>query len=311
MRADSRLVSKLQHIPKVDLDFNGDCAQAVGIDLPIAVINLRHRSDKWQAVSSRMAAIGLNKLIKVPAVEGAHLSLEAIAPLLGQRAEMIEAAPRSHFTLTRPAIGCFLSHLAIWQWMIVNDVPRLLIFEDDATPAASFDPARFRAVLNSMSQDAGAAGLVFLGRIIMNGMAEKPQGIDLARIYFFNGTFAYLITPAACRTLMPALLPLDGHIDHQMSQVLIERRHDFAAHSVEPPFFEPDWSLRSDCYVPLEDVSDADRALGTLLTANRQLLLDEGKPLLEPLTEPAEAAATVGRVEAALRGRDPTSRQFT
>ncbi|MDZ4366387.1 MAG: glycosyltransferase family 25 protein [Afipia sp.] len=269
----------LQLVPKPDIAFDGDSAQAVGIDLPVAVINIPHRTDKWNAISKRMAAIGLNKLIKVPAVEGARLSLEAIAPLLCQPAAQIEAAPQSHFTLTRPAIGCFLSHIATWQWLIANKMPRLLVFEDDANPAASFDANRFRNVLGAIPPK---AGLVFLGRAIMNGMAERPQGSELARIYFFNGTFAYLITPAACRTLIPALLPMNGHIDHEISTVLIERRHDLEAHYTEPPIFEPDWSLRSDCYVPLEGVTNADRALGIVLHAKRQLLIDDGCALLPP-----------------------------
>ena len=271
----------LQHFPNVDVHYDGDCAQALGLDLPVAVINLLHRTDKWQSVSSRMAAIGLNKLVKVPAVEGARLSLEAIGPLLGQSFERVEGPLQSHFTITRPAIGCFLSHLAIWRWTIAEKLPRVLIFEDDANPTANFDPARFRSVLNAMPND---ARMVFLGRIIMNGMADKHQGSDLARLYYFNGTFAYLITPAACQVLISRLLPMDGHIDHQISQVLIERRHEFAAHYVEPAFFEPDWSLRSDCYIPLESESDADLALGALLTANRRLLLDEGRPLHSPVT---------------------------
>ncbi|KPF62758.1 hypothetical protein IP69_20090 [Bosea sp. AAP35] len=271
--------SLLQLVPKPDIAFDGDSAQAVGVDLAVAVINLPHRTDKWNAISKRMAAIGLNKLIKVPAVEGARLSLEAITPLLNQPAAQIEAAPQSHFTLTRPAIGCFLSHIATWQWMIANKMPRLLVLEDDANPAASFDANRFRNVLGAISPK---AGLVFLGRAIMNGMAERPQSSELARIYFFNGTFAYLITPAACRTLIPALLPMNGHIDHEISTVLIERRHEVEAHYTEPPVFEPDWSLRSDCYVPLEGVTDADRALGVVLHAQRQLLIDDGCPLLPP-----------------------------
>jgi GR25 family glycosyltransferase involved in LPS biosynthesis len=280
MQADDSWQGVLRHIPKVDLDFDGDCAQAVGVDLPIAVINLAHRTDRWQAVSSRMAAVGLNKLIKVPAIEGAKLALDQIAPLLGQPASLIENAPRSHYTMTRPAIGCFLSHLAVWQWMMSNKLPQLLVFEDDANPAADFDAARFRTVLGSLPQD---AGMVLLGRIIMNGMADRADGASLARMYYFNGTFAYLITPAACRALIPRLLPLNGHIDHQISKVLIDLRHEFAAYYTEPPFFEPDWSLRSDCYVPLIDESDADRELGALLVARRQLLLEEGRPLLAPV----------------------------
>lgn len=265
-------------VPEVEIAYDGDCRQSVGVDMPVAVINLAHRTDKWDAVSSRMRAVGLDKLIKVPAVEGARLSLPALAPLLAQSAEIIEAPPASHFTLTRPAVGCFLSHLAVWRWMIDSGVPRMIVLEDDATPF-NFDPARFRSALGSLPPE---TRMLLLGRIIMNGMAEAPGASGVQRIYFFNGTFAYLITPAACRTLVPLLVPLDGHIDHQISMALIAQRHSFAAHYIEPPFFEPDWSLRSDCYVPLEAVTDADRALGDLLNRSRQLLVDDGRPLQPP-----------------------------
>ena len=77
---------------------------------------------------------------------------------------------------------------------------------------------------------------------------------------------------------------MDGHIEHEISKVLIECRNTFPVQYVEPAFFEPDWSLRSDCYIPLEGESDADRALGALLTASRALLVDDGRPLLAPVT---------------------------
>jgi hypothetical protein len=73
---------------------------------------------------------------------------------------------------------------------------------------------------------------------------------------------------------------MNGHIDHELSTVLVRLRHEFEAHYAGPPLFEPDWALGSDCYVPLEAVTDADRALGEVLHASRQLLVDEGRALL-------------------------------
>lgn len=280
MQAERNWQDMLRYLPKVDIAFDGNCTQALGVDLPIAVINLAHRTDRWQAVSTRMAAVGLDKLIKVPAVEGAKLSLDAISPLLAQSADLVENAPRSHYTLTRPAIGCFLSHVAIWQWMVQQRLPRVLVFEDDANPAPGFDPERFRSAITGMPKD---IGMVLLGRIIMNGMADRADRSALARMFYFNGTFAYLITPAAAPTLFSHLLPMNGHIDHQISKVLIDQRHEFAAYYTEPPFFEPDWSLRSDCYIPLVGESEADRELGSLLSARRKQLLDDGRPLLAPM----------------------------
>ncbi len=277
MQSDDSWRASLRRVPEVPITFDGDCHQAVGVDLPIVAINLTHRTDRWDAISSRMAAVGLNKLIKMPAVEGAKLDLDALGSLLAQPASLVENAPRSHYSMTRPAVGCFLSHLAIWRWMMASGLPRVLIFEDDATPADGFDPDRFRSFIASKSRD---AGMVLLGRIIMNGMADTPTPTALPRIYYFNGTFAYLITPAACKAILPRLLPMNGHIDHQISRVLIELRNELPAYYAEPPFFEPDWSLRSDCYVPMDGEADADRELGALLTERRQLLLDDGRPLL-------------------------------
>jgi glycosyl transferase, family 25 len=270
----------LRHVPPVQIPSIGDFKQAVGVDLPIAVINLPHRPDRWKALNERMSAVGLNRLIRVPAVYGAELTAQQISAFLNAPATNIEDAPRSHLTLTRPAIGCFMSHLAIWRWTIEANLPRVLILEDDAQPGKNFEAAHFRKLMSSLPSD---TGLVFLGSVIMNGMADRASnGSSLARLYYFNGTFAYLITPAACRTLIAALNPPHWHIDHQISQVLFDKRDSFHAYRTEPYPFEADWNLRSDCYVPLAEETDADKVLGEILNTRRKQLLDEGRPLLPP-----------------------------
>ena len=267
----------LQHVPAMDLQFDGTCTQANGVDLPVVVINLPDRADRWQTLSRRMSAVGLTKLIRVPAVEGLRLSDSQIAALLTSPADRIDEAPRSHLTLTRPAIGCFLSHLAIWRWLLDRELPRLLVLEDDAAPSTHHSADRLCSVVASTPEE---AGLVFLGCMIMGGLADRPEGSELARIFYFNGTFAYLITPAACRRLLEYIFPLHSHLDHQISKILIEQRRDFSAYYTEPHFFEPDWSLRSDCYVPLADDTAADQELGQIIEVSRRALLDEGRPLL-------------------------------
>jgi hypothetical protein len=255
----------LQHVPRMELQFDGDAVQANGVDLPVIAINLSHRTDRWQILSRRMSAIGLSKLVRAPAIEGARLPANLVAALLRSPADATGRGPRSHLTLTPPAIGCFLSHLAIWQWLLGTDLPRVLVLEDDAAPVERFSADRFRD---------------FLGCIVMAGLADRPQGARLARIYYFNGTFAYLITPAGARAWLQNLLPLHAHIDHQMSKVLIEQRHVLPAYYATPHFFEPDWSLHSDCYVPLSDDLAADRELGEIFATSRRTLLEEGRPLL-------------------------------
>ena len=62
----------------------------------------------------------------------------------------------------------------------------------------------------------------------------------------------------------------------------MDRRDHFPAYYMIPRFFEPDWSLRSDCYVPLAEETAADRELGDLLARHRRTLTAEGRTLLQP-----------------------------
>jgi GR25 family glycosyltransferase involved in LPS biosynthesis len=270
----------------MSLPYDGDCAQANGIDLPIVAINLVRRTDRWQTLSRRMSAVGLTKLIRAPAIEGVRLPAGQVDALLRSPSDATNGGPRSHLTLTPPAVGCFLSHLAVWRWMLRAGLPRLLIIEDDATPAAPFGADRLSRVLAAVPDD---AGLVLLGCMIMGGLADRPQGsAELARVYYFNGMHAYLITPAACQTLLRHLLPLHAHLDHQISEVLMEQRHVFAAYHAAPLLFDPDWSLGSDLYIPLHRLSDegaADRELGEIIATSRRALLAEGRPLLSELND--------------------------
>jgi GR25 family glycosyltransferase involved in LPS biosynthesis len=273
----SALQGMLQHVPIMELPRDGDFAQPIGVDLPAVVINLARRPDKLETLRRRMAEVGLNKIMRAPAIEGAQLPPGQIAPLLRSPGDATFAGPNSHFTLTPPAIGCFLSHLAVWRWMLSAGFPRLLVFEDDASPVADFSADRFHRIL---AAEPAATGLVFLGCIIMNGLADSPQGGELARLYYFNGTHAYLITRAAAQALLEKLLPLHAHIDHQISKVLMEQRHHFPAYYAAPLLFDPDWAQGSDCYVALSNESGADRELGGILATSRRALLDEGRPLL-------------------------------
>jgi glycosyl transferase, family 25 len=275
----------LCHVPRMDLPFDGDCAQPNGVDLPVAAINLDRRPAKWRILCERMSAVGLTKIVRAPAIEGARLPAAQVAALLRSPADSTDGGPRSHLTLTPPAIGCFLSHLAVWRWMLAAGLPRLLVLEDDARPLAPFSAERLRRVLAGLPPD---SDLVLLGYRIMAGLADRAQGTDVARVYYFNGTHGYLITPAGCLSLLQGLLPLHAQLDHQISSVLMQQRHTLKAYYAAQPFFDCDWSFGSDLYVPahhLSDESAADGELAAIITAGRQALLAEGRPLLTERNE--------------------------
>jgi GR25 family glycosyltransferase involved in LPS biosynthesis len=276
--ADLPLGSSPPTAIEVPIAFDGRTRQASGLDLAIVAINLPHRTDRWQALTARLGAQGLDAVHRVTAVNGRALAHGKIEPLLRQPADMSEA-PASHLALTPPAVGCFLSHIGIWRWVIDSGLPRVLVLEDDAAPTADHTPERMRAFVEDQCAQHDQ---VFLGAIVMDGLAGAQVHNALRRLFYFNGTFAYVVTPAACRRLLDGLLPMWAHVDHQMSRFFIERRASHPAFLAAPALFEPDWTQRSDCYVPIIDETPADRALARDFADARALLTGEGHGLLPP-----------------------------
>jgi glycosyl transferase, family 25 len=92
------------------------------------------------------------------------------------------------------------------------------------------------------------------------GLAEKTECEFLSRVYYFNGTYAYVVTRKGCAKLLQHLLPLRAHIDHQISHALIRNPASLFAYAVTPALFEHDFSSRSDAYVPIVGSDAADPA---------------------------------------------------
>lgn len=278
--------SLLDRIARMDIRCEGRFTQGNGLDLPILAINLDRRPDRWLALQQRFSAVGLDRLIRAPAIDGTGLDLDAVSSLLATPHSHVDDMPGCHLALTRPAIGCFLSHVAVWRWIRANDLPYALVLEDDAYPAHGFTVERLSHLLESEQTQ---SGMIFLGCVVMGGLAERADDEPLARLYYFNGTFAYLVSAKACQRLLRNMLPMRMHVDHQISQWLVDRRSEFSAWHAQPALFAPDWSLGSDCHVRLSDTNAADHAMWRIFAGIRRELEGEGRMLLADDT-PALAA---------------------
>src|SRR5215470_11371252 len=82
----------LEHIPAIDLPFDGNYRHANGLDLPVIVINLARRVDRWETLCRRMSAAGLTRLIKAPAIDGTHLPEAQIVALMGSHGKNVDEA---------------------------------------------------------------------------------------------------------------------------------------------------------------------------------------------------------------------------
>src|SRR5262245_23416276 len=254
MTSELDIAKDLHTLPQPEFTFAA-CDPSRSPHLQPVIVTLPRRPDRWKKLVGELARVGISGARKFSAVDGATLTQDALAALL-HRDCVLSDAPTSHTQLTRPAIGCFLSHLKIWQHFLAGDGDRLVILQDDAIPSPQYSAAAVDELLAALPAD---ADLVLFGCTIMAGLAEPTENASLCRVYYFNGTYAYLITRKGCETLSKELLPLRAHIDHQISAALLKNRASLFAYAVRPPLFEHDFSSWSDAYVPIAGSDEADR----------------------------------------------------
>jgi len=272
MTSELYFAQGLHSIPPTEFTLAA-CDRSRSPHLQPVIVTLPRRPDRWEKVVAELARVGISGARKFSAVDGATLAEETLRALV-HRDCVLSGAPTSHTQLTRPAIGCFLSHLTIWKRFLEGEADRLVILEDDAVPSPQYSPAAVEQILAAVPAD---ADLVLLGCTIMAGLAEATENASLCRVYYFNGTYAYLITRKGCAKLCKQLLPLRAHIDHQISDALLKNRASLFAYAVRPPLFEHDFSSWSDAYVPIARSDEADRQLGALLSAARKVLRQDGR----------------------------------
>lgn len=167
------------------------------------VINLEKHTQRRQEITHQLEALGLSYVV-FPAVDGRALSEESLKLVYDND----KAINLGLYELTRPEIGCALSHLGIYKQMIRDNVSHALVLEDDAKLNA--DVPALLAKLEAMYSKESPA-------VVMLNHIDRYKGVDIVpltekyqivQIYKAWCTHGYLITQAAARSMVQALDPV-------------------------------------------------------------------------------------------------------
>lgn len=93
---------------------------------PIFLINLKASADRRMAATEQLARVGLSPTI-VEAVDGRALAPAEVARLV-DAAGRLRRAPKP---LSPAEVGCYLSHRAVLERIVAEDIPQALVLEDD------------------------------------------------------------------------------------------------------------------------------------------------------------------------------------
>lgn len=169
------------------------------------VLNLKHRTDRKVAIHDRLTNMGLAPVF-IDAVNGR-------APELADTIQPITARTG----LNPGEVGCYLSHIKAWQYLMASEHDAALLLEDDCL----LDPA-LPQVLNALQQHTDALHVVRLSalrKLVGRHVCQLTE--DHALICSTknpSGTQGYYITKAGAAMLLKHISEINCAIDTEMDR---------------------------------------------------------------------------------------------
>jgi glycosyl transferase family 25 len=192
-------------------------------DLGIWLINLDRDSDRRAAMEQQLDGLGLT-YTRFPAIYGKdHVDT------LSKRADAAAYARNMGNPILPGKMGCYASHVAVWEAFLASDHKVALIFEDDVVfhddflaaldlaleHADRWDTLRFNCIRAKLPVSQGTIG---------------PYSLN-AYIGPFTGNAAYLLHRDTAKRLRPNLWPQTRAFDHELNRFF---RHDYRQFGLEP-----------------------------------------------------------------------------
>lgn len=192
-------------------------------DLPIWLISLPRATERRLRMQQRLSALGLNYTI-TDGVDGA-----AEAERLLANTDVAQFERNMGRKILIGGLGCYHSHLLVWEQFLASGQPIALILEDDVVFHDDFLEALRLALSAQTHWD-----FLKLNKI----RAKMPISQGTIGPYRLNayvgpatGTGAYLINRATAAKLLSAMRRVTRATDHEINRFFA---HDFRLRGLEP-----------------------------------------------------------------------------
>jgi GR25 family glycosyltransferase involved in LPS biosynthesis len=182
-------------------------------------MNLDRRPDRLKTFityynNSDLKNLSINKL---NAIDGSQINLDTVPLTDLAKLEMKQLETTGfrykHYQLTKGAIGCYLSHVKIWENMIRYNHDKVLIFEDDARvpPNALYS---IKKIVKDIPID---WDIILLGKFC-NECEDKGTYYKVKRFILLH---SYLITRKGVEKIINAhnLFPISQQLDAYLSEI--------------------------------------------------------------------------------------------
>lgn len=182
--------------------------------VPAFCITLERRPDRWRRFQDQSGIDRLN-VKRFLGVDGQKIDIKNDDRIsLFTKRNILSKSRRSHEELdSAGGVGCALSHIAIWQWMVDNNQEVCLILEDDAIIPPDF-VEKVNGCINESKvlQDPKKWDMWLLGGTVQD-LTQIPNETKVARVGTFFSFYSYVMTLHGAKRLLKSVYPIQGHID--------------------------------------------------------------------------------------------------
>jgi glycosyl transferase family 25 len=194
--------------------------------IPAFCITLERRQDRWRRFQDQ-SGINQLELKRFLGVDGKTIDVrkdDRVA--LCTKRNILAKIRRSHEELDSVGgVGCALSHIAVWQWMVDNNQEVCLVFEDDAVVPPDFvERANLCIQQSTILKDPKKWDMWLLGGLWDN-LTRIPGESKAIRVGEFVLFHAYIMTLHGAKRLLKDVYPIHSHIDLWVS--IYGYVHDF------------------------------------------------------------------------------------
>lgn len=177
-------------------------------------INLNKDKYRYNKFMKMMEKINLKDVVRIEGVVGKNVPIEQVNKMMTIYAKNVltRKLPREtheHFN-TYGALGCYLSHVKCWRYIVDNDLDNAIIFEDDAVVNLTNFYKNFSPIMKELQDE--KADVCFLGYINRTKLNIYSNNLYKLDDMIFQA-HAYYISNHGARILLNNCFPVEMHVD--------------------------------------------------------------------------------------------------
>lgn len=196
-------------------------------NIDVYVINLDKRTDRMKTFDTMYRLTTLPKYKRISAVDAMRINLTNIVSeyALAKLDNTIKTGKRGHHgdLPSTAAIGCYLSHVKVWQECVKNNKPCFVMEDDILLPMNIMSEFEIVHQTFHMSQNTLVLMHYTCNPFIWNDLhCDGIRSDGFQKVHVFFSTAAYYLSPSTARILLDNAFPIEHQVDFQLSTLSLK-----------------------------------------------------------------------------------------